>query len=440
MRKMLGMIAIVLSFCCLCGCAKENVESEEIKQDSQYEAIIEEPKSSGENKKTEENNKTRGIGAALVVEGYREDRAWVYSNQISDKADWYVLDKEGNVLAGFPALSVMRTSFDDGFAHVKKDDVCYVLDENCNVVGRMQYSYGEEDVVSFGGGYTVIKRDISNFDTVGYEYTIYNVDGSVNGSFVTERERDVNYLGKGVFATSEGIYCAKGSRWIADLSISSFHPYTFENEQSVITTTYDSENGYGGIILLSMQGKVSTVYSESLSNNIVVSNVVDNVCVIFDLSYDKIYSFNVISGEIYELPETYYGKIPSWVWNNKPPVPNDGRIVIQLNGADGESYSAIFDTQFNLIAGPVLGSFGNSYEGYIRAAVNRDMLESEVYDKNGNFVYSISELNYSTYGEEYSCGAIAVRNGRNEYAFLDENGNYLFDCINLDGMKIIDIE
>lgn len=441
--------AILTAICVICcfGCEKK----EESFLDKKPQNPIEMPHSlpevqqdaKTENKAPKETDPSIvGIGRALYVEEYKEDRAWVLCDA-NDDASWLIIDKAGNVLAGFPSIGMLRTSFDNGYAHVSsvEGNKVYTIDRAGNVVSYVESDPYAEQVVIAGGGYTITKDNISNFDTVGYQYTVYNADGSINGVFVTETDSEMAlYIGKGVFFVNNGIYCAKVGKRIENICGSYRRTYNFNGEQVFITTAYDEEHENDCIMTVREDGVIKKAVSDQFSNNINVSDIAGDFCVILDLSYDKIFSFNVNTGDIYELDASYYERIPSWVWDNDPPTPNDERIVISLEGADGNSYSAIFDVYFNLIEGPVLGSFGSPRDGRIIASVYRDCMKDEVYDKNGKFVYSISDLNYSRKGTGYSCGAIAVCNEMNEYVYLDTNGNLLFKSLNFDNMKLVTLE
>lgn len=447
--KCFTLTAVCLLFLFGCGKKEENIQSQKPMDnipETVYETQEEQQNIVIENTVSEETEPLiLGVGSALLVEDYKEDRTWVYSNAYND-ASWLMLDKAGNVLVGLPSTAAMCAHFDNGYAHVRSGDVFFTIDRLGNVVNRIESNPLGEQVVIYGGGYTVTKQNVSNFDAVGYQYTVYNVDGSVNGTFITETDgtsllgEKVLYIGKGVFFINDGIYCAKVGKRIDNLYGDYTKKYNFVGDRVFVTTAYDDERGNSCIITLTEDGVVEKVGSDLFSNNIIVSDIINNVCVVFDLGNDRIYSFNVATNDIYELDASYYDNIPSWLWNNAPPAPHNERIVIQLEGADGNAYSAIFDVFFNLIEGPILGSFSEPSEGLITAAVYRDSLKDEVYDKDGNFVYSISDLNYSRKGSNYSCGAIAVCNWMNEYVYLDTNGNLLFNSLNFDRMKLIAVE
>ena len=75
------------------------------------------------------------------------------------------------------------------------------------------------------------------------------------------------------------------------------------------------------------------------------------------------------------------------------------------------------------------------------AVVNRNRMVDEVYDCNGNFIFSVSDLNCE-YKDAYSCGALPVCVGNKNLinAFLNDKGNFLFENLNFQGSKTMQFE
>lgn len=389
---------------------------------------------------------------------YYEDRAWA-----SGKG-YLLIDKEGNAVAQIIGAAQEPSHFDNGYSHFFNVGAqnYYTINKNGEIVYQFAPDSSGERVIAYGGGFLLTEENISNFNSAGYQYRVYNVDGSENGSFFLNDSCTADYLGNGVFKISKGYYCAKGGIWIPDLPYECYShlvtSFEFDGDNIILGTTRSIDTQIPGILVLSADGKIRTYYPDEMSIWSTVSALSDGVCVIYnsDGNNHKVISFDTMTGQSFFLSEDYWKRIPD---DKKPQTPKNGRIPIAMKGEDGKIYSAIFDTKFNLIAETQLGDFyGASDErfvAYIRDSDNVVYSNNKlfitqdrvnVYNSNGEYVFSVSDSKFNTFlgntkVEKYSCGALlVVEEDSYRRHYLDTEGNLLFSSISFDNVKTFTIE
>ena len=444
-KQIIAAAFLAIFFFCMASCGKEDEsESVEIKEKDTV-VISEQAEENDESQTQTTNNQTSASEyeeARITYMGqYYEDRTWVICDY-----DWLLIDTEGNAIVKVSGLINTPSYFDCGYTHFSLygKNIYYTMDKNGEIVNRFALDNGSEQMAAFGGGYIMTKEDISGFESVGCCYRVYNADGSLNGSFTLDSTSShVNYLGRGVFSVGEGYYCAKSAVWIESVPYS-YHNISseFDGDRIILGYTYGSDDEGCAVLILSADGSIEAVFPEELSSWCLISALSNDYCVIYDKGYGRIFSFDVKTGTSYVLDEAYYEKLADDV---KPEPPTDGRIVIPMEGADGKVYSAIFDTKFNLVAKAQLGNFVGASDGRFVAAV--DVIYNEVYDVNGNFVFSITDMGYEPYfgnqrNKYFSCGALLIKEmgTSDDYQFIDTDGNPLFEKINFENVKILSIE
>lgn len=373
------------------------------------------------------------------MSNYSEDIAWIRYN---DKGEQYhaMIDKDGNALARFNTKDVsFVTDFQDGYAHVDTSNASFIIDKSGKII-RQYSSTNEETVKEDNGGYVVTEQETSGFDSVGYVYTIYGPDGTVLEQFTNEKELDydqITYGGKGVLKFDNiGYFCAQSNTWVdGAYSLPVFH-----DDISVIATTYRDVNGdlFGGIATLSTTGETNVIYSDYSSHWFTPSVIVDNTCVLYDYAgYDaQLIAMDLSTMEEYPLAEEYYTKL----WDDLDEEiynPFDGRIVVHMEGADGNGYVGVFDTKMNLLFGPIEG-YAKAYSSG-RLVLNTADTGTVVYDTDGNIVYSITEKGYKETVERYACGALLVFDRDGNATYLDTEGNPLFEAVNFENVITPDI-
>lgn len=371
----------------------------------------------------------------LSMEDYHEGLAWVKYSEKGEKY-WCCIDTNGKAVFQYDANQITgKTTFRDGYAHVDTENYSYTIDLNGQIVAQY-LTDSDESIQCSEGGYVVTRKDVSGFDTAGYQYTIYGPDGTVEKQFEHERKLDyssIQYCGKGVIIfKGVGFYFAKNQVWVdgnADVP-------EFCDDIAVIDTTYrDDDNGRkGGIVLLSVEGEISTYISDYMSDWAAKPSVVnENVCVVYDMIGDTIVSIDLSTVKSYPLAEQYSEKL----FDNPKPETfacHDGRIVLHLRGADGDGYTCVFDKELNLVYGPING-YGHTYsDGLLQMDLSGEMQDVSMYYVNGNPVYSLTELGYKT-SSVYSCGALLVTDQEGNSTYLDTTGRPLFNAIDFENVE-----
>lgn len=376
---------------------------------------------------------------------YSEGRAWVTFGE-NETTYWGVIDKSGNAIVRFNAATgIQYTPYYEGYSHVKTANGYYILDKEGNIVRQFNVDEGTE-VILAKGGYVATKTDMSGFDAVGYQYTIYNPDGSVLTEFSEKFDHRVTYCGKGIFAVSNiGYYCSESDSWIeADVDDDEIPEY-YENLGVVFVVGQNGGHEIGGIVTLTPEGEENTVYSNYFDTWLSASTIVDDICVLYEYDSPYMTALNLATLEEYPIPEEYGSALLVKALNSEVVSPYDGRIVARMEGADGDFYSAVFDTQMNLVFGPVQG-FAKAYSDGRMVLDSSDDDDTLVYDTEGNIIFSLAEKGYMltdfpAYGR-YSDGALFVHelltSPSQDYAYLDTDGNRLFEQINLDNVKTIE--
>ena len=182
---------------------------------------------------------------------------------------------------------------------------------------------------------------------------------------------------------------------------------------------------------------------------------------------DHLVSFNVSSGEI-KVMDNEYAETINWDWLPDDLVFTDGRIVLPLTGKDEEEYIGLFDTSWNIVGEPIRCGRYELSEGRLVAVpkvLSGDGSTSEqiiVYDTNFAQVFNGSEKGYKAI-TPYKSGVAYVLNedagslllesvdtlfgSADDYPILDgawkpidENGEYLYDTINMDHIKAVELK
>lgn len=374
--------------------------------------------------------------AILFRKNFSEDRAWI-KYEAGGNSYWAVIDTKGNAIIRFPADTFgSSTDFLDGYSHIGiLNGHRYIIDPDGNVVREYDYNKDDKLVLEEKGGYVVTVKDISGFESKGYQYTICSPEGSALEQFELDSMLDkdqVSYCGKGVFKFNGiGYYCVQGHSWTEN----SREAPEFYSDTAIISTTYhDVDNSpygnrFGGIVTLSVTGEANTIYSKYIGQSIDPSVIIDNVCVLYDFeSESDLTALNLSTLEEYPLPEEYGSKM----WNMEKEIysPYDNRIVVHMKGSDGKGYTCVFDTQMNLLFGPIAG-YAKAYSDGRMVLSKDDPYEILVYNVDGTVVFSLSEKGYKT-SERYSSGVLLVCDPYDflETAYLDTEGNLICESIN----------
>jgi len=359
-----------------------------------------------------------------LMSNYQEGFAWII---YEEKGKTYrgFIDKQGNVVVRFSdSIYMGHSDFVDGYAHVSTRNDSYIVDTKGNVTKEYSTTGSELEQLA---GYTVTVEELSNFDSVGYRYLIYSPDGSILDEFEHEDKLDsdqVTYCGKGVFKFSGiGYFCASNNTWT---DWEDGIPEFYDDIAVVSSTYYDVDDSlysdrFAGLVMLSSTGEKSTVYSKYMPDA-EGSVIIDDICVLY--SGTELSAINLSTGEEFLLSEEYSSKIRDDLEVDEF-SPYDGRIVVCMVGADQKGYIGVFDTQMNLLFGPI--------QGYAKAYSNERLVVSTpdgycVYNLDGNLVYSLEDKGLIS-TEQYSSGVLMAWTRNYESTYLDTEGNYLFDSL-----------
>lgn len=388
-----------------------------------------------EKNKEQKSEETETLIEIVLMKDYSEDLAWImYSDQ--EMKYWTCIDKVGQALFQYDASPIVDvTQFINGYAHVVTTTGLYTIDIN----GETMASYlqgSEEKVRCYGDGYVVTEKNNSGFDAVTYEYTIYNVDGSVLEKFTAEEEiKLIIYCGKGVFGFRDfGFYFSLKDKWCDTSWASWTSEPTFYDDMAVIGTTYhDYESGrVGGVDVMTLDGEQFSYMSEFLTDwSTNPSAINENVCVVQDSSRETLITIDFAEEKESKLDEKYSEKMYENPDSDTFTL-HDGRVVLGLKGDDGKHYIGVFDKELNLVYGPIAGDASTYSDGMLKVQMT-DGRESVIRDVDGNIVYSLDKKGYSM-SNQYSDGAILVGNERKAETYLDLQGNELFEKINFENV------
>lgn len=443
MKKTLVLFFALVLALVLGGCGKGTDSIETTAENTSIPEISEDiPESVSSNSST-------SISNIRPVESFANNRAWIGYDEDGIRYSALV-DTNGNVLVRYRLRghTGFQTPFSNGYCHGfdTETDTAWIID----TMGNITWTYGWNDstsymdtgemVLSHVDGYVISQKDVSGFDTVGYEYTIYDHDGSIMEKFQSGGKIYVSPCGQGVFRfEGKGYFCARSGMWVDDKITSDCYwnvsTFKSDDDEALIIGKIESGDTIGFVLLYS-NGTTKTVYFDWSSFSpfgYEYSPVIDGVA-IFSYS-DTCFALNFETGKVFELNEDYAEKkMGSWQL-----IPGNNRVIIPLKGADKSEYVGFFDTEMNLVYGPVSSTsqsltFSDSriiFTGFGRT-------NKIVYDTNGNVIYSLTEQGYDNrdrpYDKEnqYSCGFLLAYDNDHNPIFLDVNGKpleYNFDNV-----------
>lgn len=409
-----------------------------------------------------------------LIYKFNEGVQWVKNSSVNDLYDGYIcVDKEGNALFSINNPDITNVSnFQNGYSFIETNDAIYEIDLNGNITN----SYMISDNITFktyADGQIWMEEYNSGFDSAAYVYTLYDENGkkltefSVEG---TEPLYKIDYCGKGVWHCEQGYYCTQSDKWIED----NYGSVYFDEDTIVLDLraedSDDSDNTDHKVkkIMMDTKGNITeedmTVETEWVWA--AAYDIKDGYCVMKDYE-DHLVSFNVSSGEI-KVMDNEYAETINWDWLPDDLVFTDGRIVLPLTGKDEEEYIGLFDTSWNIVGEPIRCGRYELSEGRLVAVpkvLSGDGSTSEqiiVYDTNFAQVFNGSEKGYKAI-TPYKSGVAYVLNedagslllesvdtlfgSADDYPILDgewkpidENGEYLYDTINMDHIKAVELK
>lgn len=431
----------------------------------------------------ESANNTEGVDETSLdismIYRFSEGMEWVRTRSTGSVGDSYVcVDKEGNALFSVDASTVSGISpFSNGYSFIETDNAVYQIDVNGNIINT--YSIlNNTTVKAYDEGQVWTEEYKSDFDSAGYRYILHDENGKEVTEFSiegTEPVNDIEYCGKGVWRYGhlnsdsdwvEMYYCTQGDKWVERKGSSDGNVYFYE-DLAVLGMDYEDpdETGYRAkMILMDITGNLSEVkLTGDLGWNWASDNYVnEGYCILEDYE-DHLVSYNVSSGEFKVMDNEYAEKIRMPALSDQLMF-IDGCVALPLRGTDEEDYVGLFDTSWNIIGEPIPGTRFDFSEGKLMIEQNVSSEEPQVYhkevvvyDTKGTQIFNASEKGYA-YITDYEDGIAYVRDASKtglssdllkeedtlgvldyDWKCIDEKGEYLFDTINSDNIKTIEI-
>lgn len=342
---------------------------------------------------------------------YSEDRAWVYYSTTGENHanQWGCIDKTGTVLFSIPArtFNINPTPFENGVSYLVPSTgsdseghfpTIGIVDKQ----GNLSSLGGEEgeEIAAYGGGFVVLERHEESFDSNSYTYEIYNQECELVRTISAEEQAEtctVAYCGQGVFGfqmyTNGGnptLFWCSGSDKVVEIEADRIPAFRLGEEWALISSAPDSQltflSSSGDIIQRQLPVEVSPFLDGTVSEGI------------YSVYSEGYYiTYNINTDETYVLSDDYAIRADGDYYQGNDPIFHEGLCVLGVVGDDGEDYVQIFDTSWNLVAGPIRAT-ANAWDNAIYSEgvvplVLKDHSTSKcitsVYDETGEELYQI---------------------------------------------------
>ena len=400
------------------------------------------------------------------------------------------IDKKGNSIFSIDATDVSQVyPFENNCSFIEKNNIIYQIDINGEIIKSYTLSDNTEVKVCAEGQIWIQEYE-SDFDNAGYIYTLYGADGEKLTAFSVEGTDPIDSIyccGKGVWRydthnnngdSVQKYYCTKNNKWVETMVTTNDEPYFYDDLCIIGIEHIDpDETGYRAkMTIMDIEGnfkevKIPKDLGWKWSDKTYIK---DGYCILKSSIYpeDYIVSYNVSTNEFKKMDNKYADKIIIDAIPDKLMFIN-GCVALPLKGTDEENYVGLFDTSWNIIGEPISSiKFAFSEDRLIVSYFSpkdengsfQNMLA--VYDTKGKIVFQPSEKDYVSLmnyedGISYvltSDVSDLVRSAAGRYSYLltsnefsglemssdwkciDINGEYLFDEINIDQLKEIEIK
>lgn len=495
LKKRIYMGLLLGTFTILCGCEKQmdtevgNTEksiADTMENDTQD--FTDDP--TGENAAIDEETITDKEVMAEIefLENYNEGLAWIVFDGVdsSDDSDerYGCINENGEVLFylnDFEWSEINVTQFSNGYSHVKTKDYLYTIDKNGTVLSEYELHKKNYEIRAYADGYVWVEEYTSDFESAQYKYILYDANGVCVTEFTvegTESIYSINYYGKGVWGydiendneeSVQRFYCTNSNKWVDNRFAHGNHDICFTED----TTIIGEHTTEAKLVFMDIMGNITEIDlpSDMRWRYYGYSSVSEGYCVSEDTG--NLILYNLENNQFLKMKEEYAELI-----NNEAKLDEysfrNGKIIVPLIGADEKSYIAFFDTEWNMIGEPIL-SEGYGYSGERLVSYTNVIGEDganielviNVYDDEGKLVFSPSEMGYdaiSVYENGISCvhdpnssffpitevrRHIYSRDYINEdclgwltgdWHYINENGEKLFDSIDLSNAFSIDLK
>lgn len=476
------IITLICSAFMITGCSNNrNVKNGEREEETATES------SSSENTVTNTENNTENVAETSfnVRINYRfnEGVEWIQGDADDLGSGYACIDKEGNALFFVNESEISNISpFSNGYSFIETENAVYQIDLNGNIINKYDISDNIK-AKAYDGGQIWIEEYNSNFDSAGYVYKLYDESGNEITEFSIEGTDPVNeitYCGKGVWSygnlNNDGnwvrmYYCTQGNKWVEKTTSSDDNVYFYE-DTAVLGFDYEDPNvtGYRSkMILMDIMGNLNEIaIIGDLGWNWGSDNYInEGYCILEDYG-DHLVSYNVSSGEFKVMDNEYAEKIRMAALPDNL-VFEDGCVALPLRGNDEKDYVALFDTSWNIIGEPIQGTRYDFSEGKLIVEQNISSenqegthLEAIVYNTREEKIFSAFEKGYATitfykdgvaYILDETAGTLmrtaagSLQTAREfsdipldrSWKCVNENGDYLFDTINMGNIKTIEL-
>lgn len=377
---------------------------------------------------------------------FSDGRAWVYVilAQDGERENAYAcIDKAGTVRFLIPVSPTTNnfscpTPFKDGYSYLLP--ISGISEEGYKSIGIVDIEghvtlFGDEEnvlVVAYGGGYVVLERHESDFDSNTYIYEIRDARGNLVETLSGEESSEpspVRYCGQGVFwfqsypndGDVTSFYCCE-SRTLVEESATQEVEFVDGSDIALIAMSNSGEMKF-----LSSDGRVTVQPLPEGASHFQSAKVSDGLCV---LEADGLVSVEVATGRVRRLPDEYAQRINSTYLGSEPATFYDGRCVLPAKGDDGEWYFQVFDADWNLVFGPIQAMIGES------SRYSDDVLsvDGKIYDLQGNVLFSNERDTLASSDGTFICAdhldpnaTYGGINGEGNLIYLNEKGEQLFE-------------
>lgn len=385
----------------------------------------------------------------FYTKAFSEDLAWATFDENNEHL-WGCYNKSGNIVfKTYDAVSGVDAidGFSEGFCYIlsgtsngtsmfESDLKISVVTKDGNVCGTYPYchpahkdynqlSKSNEFCIAYGGGCVVIQKPVSNFDSNYFEYTIFDENRNALTSITYESIPTVQYGGKGVFEfiqnNNTNFYFSLSKEW---LKMENDAELSFYCDNQIYDHSSDS------VRIINTQGLTQEIsLANEFEDNISVTEVHDNK---FLVSCGSI-NYGTFSLGVYDISTSTLKKLDQYLdkLNDKKILESyysESRIILPLIGSDGNKYFAMLDENLNTIIEPT------KVKSYPIIANGRIVLGEDVYDLNGNKVFSISSMlkNVKKIDSQYIDGCLQI--------IRNEGNNTYVDYLDIDGKIILEIE
>lgn len=368
------------------------------------------------------------------------------------------------------------TAFNNGIAYVYAPDYVVQITKSDDKLTFQQFDFDDnESVLNCGGGYALVKSDDSGYSSNESSFKVYSlgVDGTKELAISYEYDRSVmndsddleaSYLGKGLFRVNT--YAAEkvgiidgtsGYRTVEVLEIpradrvdntTGFEGGEIPDNGVFVVGSIQKENPNlrkTVIVYLDDSGNLKTAdlsglwaISQSNPDGWIICASAENPGV-----QAPNMSYNLLTGEQHISPENTTG-------DRNCEFTDDGKVVMDLKGANKKGYTGVLDTDLELITEPIEEIFAkNISDGiflvpistgdnqlYLYRAYNEDcelLFEADQYYEIYNFqddvaaAFDQSMPSHEIF--EYVRDSLDSVFRYDEVIYLDKQGNRLFDFI-----------